>query len=318
MKKSLVTCAFLSVLLLAACQPGKESKENKAMQEVQQQIARVPFPKNVSIAGTYTDYSEGVIGNGEVSVLYFTTDSNPDLKQTEDVLDQIYGSLPVGVHTYKVNLDTEPDLKQRYSIKGQNTFIVINAAGDPVSMGNALSPVALANTLARAAGMNVQKNEGMMQEDASDEQEGELMQGMPAMDGNMQGDEHMVENMGAMGEEGMESAPPTQEPQGLAMGKCTAFTDDVIGNGKSSILFFAASWCPSCQAHSDRLASWYEGGTIYPSVYKVDYDNSNDLKSRFGVVQQDTFVRIDGEGNAVKLISFPDDSALWEFLIETY
>lgn len=323
MKKSVVACTLLSVLLLTACQSEKDDKKKNAMkkaQQDQQQVARVPFPKNVTIQGAYADYIEGVIGNGEVSVLFFASRGNENFKKQEEVLAKIYDARKVGVHTYRVDFDTATDLRQRYGITVQNSYVVIGGDGNAISVESALSAVPVANTLARAAGMNVKPEDGMMQEEGGmgEQMEGELMQGMPAMDGVMEGEEHMVEVMEESDENGTESAPPAQEPQELIMGTYTDFTDDVIGNGKSSILFFAASWCPSCQAHSARISEWYADGSLYPSVYKVDYDNSGDLKQRYGVVQQDTFVRIDGEGNAVKSISFPDETSLWELIIETY
>ena len=126
--------------------------------------------------------------------------------------------------------------------------------------------------------------------------------GMMEMMGDMEGMEHMD------GMEGMEN--DEEGEQAMESGQYTEYADGVIGNGKPSVLFFAASWCPSCQANDARLQEWYGSEQLPVSTYKIDYDNSADLKARYGIVQQDTFVRIDGSGDAQQVISFPDETSL--------
>lgn len=83
-------------------------------------------------------------------------------------------------------------------------------------------------------------------------------------------------------------------------GNKVLFTDlaaaEQLARTGPAVLFFAADWCPYCQAdlkdinaHGDRL------GPV--SIVVVDYDRSSDLKKMFGVTVQDTFVQIDENGN---------------------
>ena len=61
------------------------------------------------------------------------------------------------------------------------------------------------------------------------------------------------------------------------------------------ILFFAADWCPYCQSDmKDINANGSRLGSI--TIVVVDYDKEKDLKKRFGVAVQDTFVQIDAKG----------------------
>lgn len=66
------------------------------------------------------------------------------------------------------------------------------------------------------------------------------------------------------------------------------------------VLFFHASWCPSCR----RLnADIEKNSTLIPdgvTVLKVDYDTSTDLKKKYGVTTQHTLVQVDQEGNLIK------------------
>lgn len=65
------------------------------------------------------------------------------------------------------------------------------------------------------------------------------------------------------------------------------------------VLFFKASWCPSCKAVDADIkanrASIKDGLTIL----EVDYDNSAALKTKYGVTYQHTFVQVDSKGNMI-------------------
>lgn len=63
------------------------------------------------------------------------------------------------------------------------------------------------------------------------------------------------------------------------------------------VLFFHASWCPQCIAIEKDIKK--QGVPDGYSIFKVDYDNSSELKKKYGVTQQTTFVKIDKEENLV-------------------
>jgi thiol-disulfide isomerase/thioredoxin len=61
------------------------------------------------------------------------------------------------------------------------------------------------------------------------------------------------------------------------------------------VLFFNASWCPTCQATVKSLDA--EGAPAGLTVVSVDYDNSAELRKQYGVTVQHTFVQVDEAGN---------------------
>lgn len=65
------------------------------------------------------------------------------------------------------------------------------------------------------------------------------------------------------------------------------------------VLFFNASWCPDCQAMDKELKG--NPGAIPAGVtlVSVDYDSHNDLRQKYGVTMQHTFVQVDKDGNAI-------------------
>lgn len=96
-------------------------------------------------------------------------------------------------------------------------------------------------------------------------------------------------------------------------GTYRSFTPDIIGNGEPSVLYFKADWCPKCVAQHAALSAAYD----YPlSTYYLNYDTETELRSRYGVVTQHTFVKIDGEGEKIGTISFPSAEQLTAFLSE--
>jgi thioredoxin 1 len=70
------------------------------------------------------------------------------------------------------------------------------------------------------------------------------------------------------------------------------------GNEKR-VLFFHASWCPTCKAANKaflrNLASIPENVVIF----KTDYDSNPELKKKYGITYQHTFVQVDENGNEI-------------------
>lgn len=100
----------------------------------------------------------------------------------------------------------------------------------------------------------------------------------------------------------------------MAGGTYTAYQDGIIGNGKRSLLFFHASWCPICQRADGELKSIYGEGGVPINTYKIDYDSAKQLKERYGVTYQHTFVLIDEQGNPLQVMQGPTEDYLRQVL----
>jgi thioredoxin 1 len=71
-------------------------------------------------------------------------------------------------------------------------------------------------------------------------------------------------------------------------------------SSKTVVYFFAAGWCPTCQAtYKDLRAGYASLPSDFVLVF-VDYDKSKDLKKEYGVTYQHTFVSIGPKGEARK------------------
>jgi len=67
-----------------------------------------------------------------------------------------------------------------------------------------------------------------------------------------------------------------------------------------AILYFHAEWCPTCQATMVSFqARWPE---VQPglTVIIADYDAETELKARYGVTYQNTFVQVAADGSRIQ------------------
>jgi thiol-disulfide isomerase/thioredoxin len=66
------------------------------------------------------------------------------------------------------------------------------------------------------------------------------------------------------------------------------------------VLFFHAGWCPTCQEANKNLTSDPASLPAGVTVVKTDFDTETDLRQKYGVGVQHTFVQIDADGNELR------------------
>lgn len=88
----------------------------------------------------------------------------------------------------------------------------------------------------------------------------------------------------------------------MKAGSYEAYSPEKLARAETGdvVLFFHASWCPSCRSlNSDiekNMSSIPEG----VSILKLDYDKETELKKKYGVTYQHTLVQVDKDGNLIK------------------
>lgn len=65
------------------------------------------------------------------------------------------------------------------------------------------------------------------------------------------------------------------------------------------VLFFNADWCSTCKVARDNIKESLAEIPSDLTIVKVDYDDSQELKQKYLVTVQHTFVQIDASGTAV-------------------
>jgi thioredoxin 1 len=88
----------------------------------------------------------------------------------------------------------------------------------------------------------------------------------------------------------------------MKAGSYEAYSADKLARAETGdvVLFFHASWCPSCRGLNasieGNLSSLPEG----VSILKVNYDTETELKKKYGVTYQHTLVQVDKDGAMIK------------------
>lgn len=83
-------------------------------------------------------------------------------------------------------------------------------------------------------------------------------------------------------------------------GSYTSYSEAKLANAEKGdvVLFFHAGWCPKCQESDKNFKA--TGAPDGLTVLKIDYDSSTELRQKYGVNLQHTFVQVDKDGNLIK------------------
>lgn len=84
----------------------------------------------------------------------------------------------------------------------------------------------------------------------------------------------------------------------LSRGAYAAYSDIVFqsAEGKKRVLFFHASWCPTCRSANAEFEKSLDQIPADVVLFKTDYDAEDTLKNRYGITYQHTFVQVDENG----------------------
>lgn len=103
-----------------------------------------------------------------------------------------------------------------------------------------------------------------------------------------------------------ETAPNTKSTKSTvsntasSAGRYTAYSEsDLSTEGyDTNVVFFYAPWCPECRAFKGAINSSQIPAGV--QILETDYDSSTELKSKYGVTLQSTFVKVDDSGGLQK------------------
>ncbi len=69
---------------------------------------------------------------------------------------------------------------------------------------------------------------------------------------------------------------------------------------KDIILSFKADWCPSCRVIDADIKASLNDIPENVVILELNYDKETELKKKYGVTTQHTFVQVDTDGNMIK------------------
>ncbi len=80
-------------------------------------------------APEYTDYEDGVIGNGKRVVLFFRSPEDGSSVQSDRELIAIYSAGTAAVSTYRLEYEKSGMLRRTYKVRMPNTFVLLDENG---------------------------------------------------------------------------------------------------------------------------------------------------------------------------------------------
>lgn len=124
-----------------------------------------------------------------------------------------------------------------------------------------------------------------------------MMVGDTTHDDTMVGEDAMIQDDTATQNDTMMQADTMAKP-----GAYEVYSADKLAkaNDGTVVLFFRASWCPTCKAADADIRAHLGVIPANVTILDVDYDTHADLKKKYGVTYQHTFVQVDAQGNALK------------------
>lgn len=146
----------------------------------------------------------------------------------------------------------------------------------------------------------------MMEDDSAMENSADTMMKGDAMneDDNMVGGDAMMEKDGdsMMNDDAMMEDDDNMMMEQSASGSFEGYSEDKLSraNDGTVVLAFLADWCPTCRAFKSDTNASLDEIPAGLTILDINYDNATELRQKYGVTTQHTFVEVDAEGNMIQ------------------
>jgi thiol-disulfide isomerase/thioredoxin len=82
--------------------------------------------------------------------------------------------------------------------------------------------------------------------------------------------------------------------------------------GKTTLVFFHAPWCPVCKAQEPKVLAHLNGDAKDVVALKIDYDTNMDLRKEMKVEKQSTLILFSGAKEIARVTYKSDDASIDE------
>lgn len=154
---------------------------------------------------------------------------------------------------------------------------------------NSTNEAAMEDTNADAMEKDLNTNNDAMEKEDGDAMEEDAMEKKTNTNGDA-----MMEDDGHADEKDPESQPVSSGPGEYKTYSQAAYAS---ASNEKRVLFFHATWCPTCKAANAAFTSRPDDIPSGVVILKTDYDTETALKQKYGITYQHTFVQVDAEGN---------------------
>ncbi|MBP9738960.1 thioredoxin family protein [Candidatus Saccharibacteria bacterium] len=101
------------------------------------------------------------------------------------------------------------------------------------------------------------------------------------------------------------------KPANTTAGRYEQYSSGAVSDASydTTVVFFYAPWCPECRAFKQAITDGQIPDGV--QVLEADFDSSTDLKKKYGVTLQSTFVRVNTSGDLQqKWVGYGKDKSL--------
>lgn len=82
--------------------------------------------------------------------------------------------------------------------------------------------------------------------------------------------------------------------------------------GKTTLVFFHAPWCPVCKAQEPKVLAHLNGDAKHVVAFKVDFDSNMEVRKEMNVQKQSTLILYRGMKEVARLSYKSDDASVKE------
>lgn len=145
-----------------------------------------------------------------------------------------------------------------------------------------IAGIVYASTAKNVEKKAMMESETMMQKDIIEKQD------------SMTGEESMVKDESPMMQKENSMASDTM----MSAGSYEVYASEKLARAEKGdvVLFFRASWCPTCKTVDTDIKGHLAAIPSNLTILDVDYDTMTELKKKYGVTYQHTFVQVDASG----------------------
>lgn len=241
-----------------------------------------PQRSELVFAGNYGSYEQnsGMIKSDKITVLDFYASRCPSCRAShKKILDEVL-TLPSNIQVLNVDYDNSEDLRKKYEVTSQHTFVLVDRDGNMIKKTQWLMGVNdIINFVwdySHLSSEDIQANIDQVNKSSSWTNETELEKA------------------------DMKKTLPTQTPwvyMDYESGK------SMIGQSDKKVaLFFHAERCPACRLAEKNIITNKDTIDSNIVLLKVDYDTASELKQKYGITSQTSYVLLNSDGTLNKKI----------------
>lgn len=285
----------ISTLLLSACSgPAWQSQEDQQM----------TYASNSN--ATYKDFNkseyESMKGKAPF-VLFFHAQWCSTCVELEKNIKAELQQFPMGTIIYKVNYDTEEDLKKEYKVSTQSVFVIVDAQGQISETLVAPNKAQLVKAIQKVSANTNAESAAVVEESSTAEEEANESPETKAKE-KTEAEAKNTEVKPSTAKVTSTTAKPAQYLSYSASAVAANHGQEAYA------LFFHAPWCPVCVGMEADIKASLSDFPAGSKIFKADFDTELDLRKQYGITTQSTIVIIGQDGKVVEKLTGPKASRI--------